>query len=749
MRIWTPPLFCALLVVSLGPVSAAPVATVTPLVEALPEQTPAEKIKKSALRVAVEQASAAESAGETGFVETLVVDIQKALTLPATTMAAPNSSAKNISVLQPLRTVEGNPYLKTLAEGATREMEKGDLVWAKNTPTDNVFEKMPAVESSARVTAARMEAYLWLFANPGSPLYQNENVLARFLGRALAYADAINVHGSTKAGALMFDDFAIAPAVLAIREFARLYPGLLLPSQQASLDSAMKIAGAKIMAHSDNQAIKHAKGYPNIDLSIAFELLNLGLYLDDPEIVARSKKILHRFAEDILPDGGSHYIWSQNESAGYHDVVASLLARTYEIDGDPKALAMLKSLEWYGPISIGRQGEYWTAPSWKHTWNSALQGIVGGEYVIGATGNPLLRGMLGGPDADPRKWFYARPPMPWYRGDIVAQPLPDNVTYPDRNIVGPRSWYGRFSYAATLRDIPTDEPGHATIMGALTTTKDLTMQAFVMGIYPRVLLADKREDPRSWAWLTSGLQSSQIVARQFSVVSGSYELSTFNSATVGTLSGWMGRQLWLGLPDRIVGRIEVAPGPDAKQALDLQGIVRLGTGGTVSGGHQIIREIAPMTWQYGDLVVRVWDQNFASVEPVDVPFRLPQFPVTELTLTAGNAQSPASFLVEIRPSWAVPAEAIALLDPYGLSGLRVAFGGKHFTALSNPTGTPVALPAGKGTLFVSGSHEPRTAAAHDLLPGQCAVFVDSPDTADLAAGVNSYHDLVKPFPPAP
>jgi len=212
---------------------------------------------------------------------------------------------------------------------------------------------------------------------------------------------------------------------------------------------------------------------------------------------------------------------------------------------------------------------------------------------------------------------------------------------------------------------------------------------------------------------------------------------------VGTASGWRAEQVWLGLPDRIVGQIKVVRGPEAKPALDVQGIIRLGTGGTVNGAPQTLREIGPETWQYGEFVVRIWQQTFGAVEPVVVPFRLPKFPVTEITLAASLPTEGASFLVEIRPSWSAAAEQIAAL-PDGMEGFQVALGAKHFTVFSNPSSAAVPLTLDAPTLFVSGRDKPlRPAPASFELPaGGCAVILSSPEEKDHEAGVASFHDLV-------
>ncbi|MBC8011769.1 MAG: hypothetical protein H7067_16915, partial [Burkholderiales bacterium] len=396
----------------------------------------------------------------------------------------------NLSVLRPLYAAEGNPYLARLVAGARAYLARPEAAadWPMVTPQNvaGYFVLQASNDRDTRGTAARLDALLWLFAHPSSPLRHDPAVLAFFLRRAHAYVEGIeltSVDGKLKAGQILLDDFAIAPASGALREFAALYPGLLTPAQRARWDRALRLAADTMMGKADGRT----GNYANIDLALSVQLLNFGLHLNDEKLLARSRELLHAQAANILPDGGTHYIWSQNESTGYHDVVAQFIARSYEITGDEAAVAMLRRFEWFGPVTVGRQGEYWTAPSWKHTWNGG-DFATGGEPVIAITGNPYVRGMLvpPAPDAPLRGWEQARNAVSWWRPDVPARPLPDNYTLLDRNIAGPRAWYRSFNYAATLRDIALAEPGHATLVGAQVLGPDLGRGVLLMTVAPRV-----------------------------------------------------------------------------------------------------------------------------------------------------------------------------------------------------------------------------------------------------------------------
>jgi hypothetical protein len=730
-------------------------------ISALPASTSSEQIKKAFLGQAWERAVEAQAAGDSAHHAELLKDLVLALESPAAAVAGPAKGVANLSVLQKPRVIEKNPYLDRLMAGAQVALNREDSPWPMTTP-DKVLmgSAISQGEYNPRDTAARMEAYLWLFANPASPVHHDPRTLVRFLRRAHAYTDAIIVHDKAKGGQSVYDDFAIAPASCALREFARLYPGLLLPSQQARWDRAMRLAGDKIMVYSADHRSFHSKGYANIHMAMSLELLNFGLYLNDAAMLARSREFLESQQANVLPDGGLHYIAKQNESPGYHDVIAQFLAQIHAINGDPLALALLKRLEWYGPVSVGRMGEYWTAPSWKHTWNSGLKGIAGGEFVAAVTGNPYVRGMLVVPqpgEGDLRRWEQSRIPLPWYRNDVQPLPLPDGITYPDRNIDGPRAWYDRFTYAATLRDLPEDEPGHTTLMGAMVTQPNHTLQSILMGAYPKVLTGKQPSDLRSWSWLTSGMKSSRVIGRQFSAFSAGYAMHAFGSSKKGPVSPWRGRQVWLGLPDRLIGWMAVdplAPGAEAPAVKgDLQAVVRLGTGGTINGPKQTLKSLDPSTWAYGDFVVRVIDHNFKTVEPRLVPFRLPDYPVTEITFDAGQATS-AWCLVEIKTSWARGQAEVKDLSSGAVAAFRVDLEGKSYAVAGNISGDKVDFdPAAFSEKAVC--HRSGAAAPEPALGGGTAipahgtvVWIENPSAEDRLPGWESFQQLLAPPKPA-
>ncbi len=657
--------------------------------------------------------------------------------------AAPTPA--NIGTLRPLFAAEGNPYVARIVAGARDYLATpgtGDdgKPKAGEVPLDDF-----SIAIAARNTGARIEALFWLFAHPDSPLRHDPEVLKRFLRGAHAYTEGIEfaaAEGKLKAGQALLDDFAIAPASGALREFAVLYPGLLLPSQRTRWDRAMRLAADAMMGKAEGRP----GNYANIDLALSVQLLNFGLYLNDEKLLVRSRELFTAQAANILPDGGTHYIWSQNESPGYHDVAAHFIARIHEITGDESALTMLRRLEWYGPVSVGPRGEYWTTPSWKHTWNGD-ETAAGGEPIVSLTGNPWVRGMVLLPDANTplRHWERARNSVAWWRPDIASRPLPNNYTILDRNNVGPRAWYGNFNYAATLRDIPVTEPGHSTLMGAQVTGENYARGVLLMGVYPRVYLGGDRANLRSFAWITSGLKSSITVGRECSAFFATYQLHAFGSSRKGKPVPWTGRQLWLGLPDRIVGVLDIIPESAATPGAMVEGLVRLGIGGTVFGPSQLLTATGPGQFTYGDLEVIIHESNYAETTTEETPFRRPKAPFADIVLrNAGPVDSPQRFVVEIRPAYVAENARVSISsEPNGLIAFRTEVAGKAFALWANPTDVPLLAPLGTPSPTLS-IHAPSEATA--VAPRQHILQIESPVPADHLNGWTDYASMVSERP---
>jgi hypothetical protein len=563
-----------------------------------------------------------------------------------------------------------------------------------------------------------------------------------------------------------------------LREFVQLYPGLLLNSQRKLWDASFRRA-----AEAQQQDIGRFIGtYPNIDTARAYQLLNFGLYLNDSDMLSKARQLMVVQKQNVRPDGGVAYIRTQNAQQGYQYTVAKYLARYYEIMRDPEILDILKSMEWYGPVS-GRSGEWWTASNWKAMWNNNRQDF-GGEFVAAASGNPYVYQLRGDPaDQTVSKWRDARMPIAWYRNDVAPKPLPDNYTAIDRNIAGPRAWYGDFTYAANLRDIAPDETGHGTIMGCMMADAEAHQRSIIPRFAPKVLIDNKGR--MSWAWITSDFHGAASYGRNFSVVSTTYAPATFGSSGKGTVADWTCHQLWLGLPDRIIGLLEITPAVAETKAYDVTSYIQLGVGGPPAA----IPRPTPTTFVYGDFEIRALEHNYrdldlssyntrnerifgtelnwrsqpSTIKPGTIPFikrgsgedgRAPLVATASQNLKTYKRGQIFFNIVEVRTK-AAHGDAFVkrVTTPEGLIGLGIRIEQKTYILWMNPGDTPLTAllnPSPGASLHPSGVPPvtPLRPAPSSVVipPHQHLVIVSSPDENDHLPGWKSFQDMISTHP---
>jgi autotransporter-associated beta strand protein len=181
-------------------------------------------------------------------------------------------------------------------------------------------------------------------------------------------------------------------------------------------------------------------------------------------------------------------------------------------------------------------------------------------------------------------------------------------------------------------------------------------------------------------------------------MSASYLIHQYGSSTKGTEYNWTGRQVWLNLPDRAIGLLDIAPNGNLS-AYEVQGVIRLGFGGTSYSSTKTLVSTGVKTWNYGDLHIKLHDHNYADVTPEVYFFRVANAPTTEITLRdrvdGASKTTPTEyasglrwkFIAEVRPSWAIGEVTVTeVADASGLIGLDVEnpTTGRRYHVVYNP-----------------------------------------------------------------
>jgi autotransporter-associated beta strand protein len=664
-----------------------------------------EQVVCALLDVCLERALVGLHVMDSDYAVALMDDIDSILASSASQLATPVANPGTLSVLRDLQpgatTPYSNPYLKRMNDGVGLFLAQTESpLWEKNTDQRNELSNY----NDARLSGQQMDALFWLFAHPQSPRRHDPEILRRLLRRTINYLDAMDVWSTRyNPGQLagFFDDFGMGPASQVFREFLALYPNLVPPNLKTQWLRAMNSAGSMIYTtHKDRVSIWY-----NTDVSLSCQLFNFGTVANNQDWLAKGEYFMNELLRTngpLFADGAMAYYGMANEVGGYQGTLTEYVTRYHEMTGSSNALAILRGMEWYGPIN-GPIQSWWTVAPWKHMWNDIDSSDCGGEAAAGA--NAYVRAELDrdiSGAATSSNW-YSRPrvDVAWYRSGVTSSNRPDYTVY-DRNIEGPRAWYGAWNYAATLRKIPTNEAGLFTIMGAQvaeTTNSVFRVNASLFGIFPRLRVSattgadtDGTFYEIRHAWLASSLNGDATVRRDFSALGTSYRPSVYNSSSKGAEQDWTSRQVWLGLPDRIIGLLDVAPNVNTN-AYEVQGVIRLGYGGTAASSPKTITATATNRWNYGNLTLVLHNHNYAALITNLFNFRYTNNPapgasanpITELTLldspaaqsntapVAWTAGTRRTFLTEIRPNTASNDYTVTeLILPNGLIGLEAA-----------------------------------------------------------------------------
>ncbi|WP_158658033.1 choice-of-anchor D domain-containing protein [Agarilytica rhodophyticola] len=740
------------------------------LVDGLEETTAAQQVKKVVLELAMERANYAVEAGHEQAATEMYLDVANAIYQSAIDFTHPNPEASHLSGFGKLRSPNNNPYLDDMVHGAERALANEDVEFGRVTLDDPVIDSSRSHYS--RTVASLSRRYFWLFAHSQSPMRHNPELIKRALRRMHTFADliTINYYEPVSEHNQWRDQFAYEYAFSAFYEIAELYPGLLLPSQKRTWDNMMQLVRPRGGVNSWRAPWNY-----NIETAFMVGNLNIGLYLNDHSIVDRILTRIDRVIRMQRPDGAMPYHGDDRPSVNYHNVVSSQWMQIYEQTGYQPLREALEKSQWKGPTT-GRTEEWWSSPFDKaFRWNIQKGVEAGTESVASLSQNPYVRGQLdrnreltGGVSGRPNGIDAAV----WYDPAIPSLPLPENYTIPDRNIGGARSWYGDFTHSGSFR--PWKE-GYTTLVGAMTVDPgDGQLNSILAEVTPKVLItAEDEGDNHRFARLTDKEVTASTISRDYSISTAVHGLKQSRGAYAGPRSDWNSRQLWLGLPDRMLGLVSTTPRVENPKGRAVQGVLRLISGG--STGAKVLKKLEKVSsshYRYGQLDIIIHDHNYSSISGVLLPYRVSKFPATELTFSDRDSEPVAPentgsektypsnveyrFVVEVRPTWVEDEfTQIDVLGDRQLLGLQVEGRTRSFQIWLNADEndrtvniTRNQLPSGRDSFVISdglfGRPEFHTSVPRqaELAPGQHAFVIISDRSADHDNGWASFSDLV-------
>ncbi|MCL4207280.1 MAG: hypothetical protein KJ000_32765 [Pirellulaceae bacterium] len=487
--------------------------------------------------------------------------------------------------------------------------------------------------------------------------------------------------------------FTLGPLLDAVHMLQTLPAGReAWPRWKDKLDRALDHQRRAFRGEFDWEWVHPEVKYPNHDLygPLCF-WLSAELYGRD-EDRQLAQHILRKTTENLLPDGGLHYIGIENESPVYHALNLILIARYATLSRDPVAVKLLQDMANYWPLVLTAEGypECWSDVWWKQTWGPVWREAL--VVAAGATGEPRNQWLLwrvlerSAPSDAGMGGIYA---APYWTGVEPGEALPDLFVVRDENIRGVRgragSWYFGVCRGRGLRN---------TFVGGLVTspTQANPLLAALRGAGVDVLLDAERPNG---LWLSEVADRAAVALRP-EVAAGLGVRYTLQRSLINgwptpqtSPSPWQVTQVWRAAGDGIVGLVAVEATADAPAAAVL-GRIALGPGAVEA-------PIGPdAAWRCGPLAVKFFDTfGTASVETVPQYARAPEtwWPGVQLRQNLdGGAKSGQRFVysVWIGPQDAEPPVSMRLL-PQDRGWLATWPGGRQAAAVFNPTAAPLII----------------------------------------------------------
>lgn len=689
-------------------------AALAPRIEALPETSAAETLKKAALRWGIEDARAAIEARLGGAALAVLGDVEALCDRPLGTRRDPPGE-----LLPALASCTGNPYAESVLAAAT--------AYARDTTT---YKKGLAGYQHFRSgwefrgLGDRVSAATWSFCQPHSPLAGDPGLLT-FILRGLQAAFQNHLGGDLNPYRQLshgyhdpnINRFAYCPTLEAYIWLRTTYPDLILPCKRAEWErSARAVLDFQIATYGDDKPRPEDIRYPNMDVTYMLMMALGGHVLGDPALQREGRRFLEGVAACLYPDGAFTYCDYQNECFVYHQMNVATVARYAQIAGDRLAHDVVRRSRPYYPLVVEPNGitEDYTDCFWKHYW-SRLASPEGPEIVAGLTGCPLNKRIAN------QALQYNRPSgqfavyaAMFYR-DFPDAPLPDNFIVYDRNIEGPRGRYGRFSFAATGRDLGPGYQGKDTFVGCMVAdapgaANPLNAALQVVTNEVRIALGGQRW--RSCRYLSQEERNASVLAADVASFSTHYRIQNVAWGGRSTLTEWAGSQQWIMTPHRLVGLLEIEAGADA-ETYAVHGRVRFGCGKGRNVQAKEIEAAGDRFFKYGMLLCRLHEHNYADVitekaetfyidKPEDFASREIVLRDAHSATTDGKSRRHCPkgtrhfFVVEIFPGWSEPAHSVTrLASDDGLRGLELAADGGHVLLLHNPTDVAAHFHAGR------------------------------------------------------
>lgn len=654
-------------------------------VDALPVNSSEEKLKKATLQWALNEAQMEEKAGNADEVQGLLNDVEVSINAK---IGARQLAPTNIFPLMPK--FEQN----TIAQSAVKDMDKLIAAGISTDPNSPINHPTGVADYNNKLGPQGL-LLAEAFCHPQSPHLGDPKAVA-----LMFHIFEVLFHNHMP-GSKLLGDFGHSAIMTEMYLMVKtVYPDLILPSRQKNWELSIKSNADVIMKMRSNlfKEGKSGTAYPNADVKYITALVYSSMVLNDSQYQETALAGEKLMSSAIYPDGGWAYIGEQNENYTYHTINISETCRLFQLTGDLIAKKNIEASRWYLPLSIEPPGvaEYAMAPGWKHYWNQ----IKGQEVAY------MLASVLN----DPQNMRIAKFDVPkpdfilasYYRDDIIAAPTPDNYFVYDRNIEGPRGRFGNYSFSGTSRNMPHEDRGKSTNIGAMMLYPRDKLPRSIQPGYPlnaaldiagtEILLKPGGDAPVE---LSRDETNAVTVGRDVAAVTTNYRISPYH----GTVTNFTGQQAWLYTPQRIVGLVKVTSLKD-QDVFGVNGVISFLS---VKPKNVEIRQYQVMannTFEYGPFITQIHDHNYGRIIQTYATDRLSDATIKlidqratddkQMTALHYSQNESHYYLAEIRPETSAPATAVKKIDTgNGLIAFELVDADKHYRLIYNPTVTDI------------------------------------------------------------
>ncbi len=724
-------------------------------VTALPTGTPAQGRKRAVLAHSLAAAAELLATDRLPMAKTILDDVNQAI---PKTLGEPAHAVDGYPFILSVPNPEANPVFQRWLTRMREALSKPERRFPLPSSDTQTLGGLSSRDGT-RATGAQARDFAEAAVQPESALCDDPEAFMRSYRRVHHYLWNVHCHGGSD---WLGDLFALNSLTRAAVTLTSVYPDLILPHERRIWDGAMRSICDKQV-----DALKQCTGrYCNIDLAFALNALNCSVYLDDDTARSEGGRLVEAQKANLYPDGAFAYIDSQNECPGYHTAVVDMLKEYWLMSRSPVARELLVASRNYFPLTCAENKleGFWTAPMWKHMWNGS--GGRGAGTTFAFTRDPWNLALAGELSDLVNAHFYDP--------GAQARALPDDFMVFDRNIVGPRGKYARWTFATTARRIRDEHLGRMTYAGCMITNPvdsgRAKLNAALMAAYPRVQTRATSDKVGGWQ-ASAHLSHAEIVGitmgRTVGAVTAVHQLEGTSYGPSSWPSNWDGRQRWINLPDRVIGMIEVLPRDGAQSAYDVSIRLRLGYGRAGHLEEKTIESLEDGSFVYGDLRVIIHETNLPirrtqlSGVVRDTPLK-----ATEVVLQAPHggpeATEPVQFdagtvyfaVVEIRPVWIKTDASVVRRTQDALCALDVTVGNRQVILCHNIGATAAVRPTGdsqqRRSAAVSRGEEPVAlqalprASRLNVPARQHALILASPDAVDHQPARLVFDDLLLP-----